>query len=47
MFVTKWGTNGVGDGQLRRPMGLAVSPDGIVYVLAFGDRRIQKFSVGQ
>jgi len=43
-FVTKWGTEGSGDGQLNRPVGVAVAPDGSVYVADTVNNRIQKFT---
>ena len=46
MFVIKWGTAGTGDGQFNWPTGVAVAPDGSVYVADALNNRIQKFSVG-
>ena len=46
MFVTKWGTYGTGDGQFKKPWGVAVAPDGSVYVSDSYNHRIQKFTVG-
>ena len=31
-FITKWGTNGTGDGQFSDPKGIAIDPYGNVYV---------------
>ena len=43
-FLTKWGTNGSGDGQFSNPDGVAVAPDGTVYVGDTNNHRIQYFS---
>jgi Tol biopolymer transport system component/DNA-binding beta-propeller fold protein YncE len=43
-FVTKWGSNGTGDGQFNSPYGITVDSSGNVYVVDFGNNRIQKFS---
>ena len=42
-FITKWGSNGTGDGQFIYPSGLAVGPNDIVYVSDEGRKNIQKF----
>ncbi|HMQ25815.1 MAG TPA: carboxypeptidase regulatory-like domain-containing protein, partial [Acidimicrobiales bacterium] len=39
-----WGTGGSGDGQFNLPIGVAVAPDGTVYVLDSGNRRVQRFN---
>jgi len=44
VFVTKWGTEGSGDGQFTFPSGISVAPDGNVYVAEKWNNRIQKFS---
>ena len=44
VFVSKWGTNGSGDGQFYHPHGVAVAPDGSVYVLDSKNDRVQKFT---
>ena len=46
-FVSKWGTQGTGDGQFKKLRGVAVASDGSVYVVGIDNNRIQKFSVGQ
>ncbi len=43
-FLTTWGTQGTGDGQLGLPVDVAVDAGGNVYVSENGNRRIQKFS---
>ena len=47
MFVIRWGTEGSGDGEFIYPKGIAVAPDGSVYVSDQNNHRIQQFSVGQ
>lgn len=42
-FVTKWGSNGSGNGQFNLPMGVVVDSSGKVYVGEYGNSRIQKF----
>jgi len=41
--VVVWGTEGSEPGQFRDPRGIAVAPDGTVYVADSGNHRIQKF----
>ena len=43
-FVTKWGTEGTGDGQFEGPYGIAVDSSGNVYVTDMTTNCIQKFS---
>ena len=47
VFVSKWDTAGVGDGEFSGPEGVGVDSDGSVYVSDFNNHRIQKLSVGQ
>jgi uncharacterized protein (TIGR03663 family) len=42
--VRTWGSEGSGAGQFLRPRGIAVGPDGSVYVADSGNHRIQKFT---
>ena len=42
-FITKWGSEGSGDGQFKGPSGVAVDSSGNVYVADGGNNRIQKF----
>ena len=43
-FVTKWGSNGSGDGQFNEPIDIAIDRGGYFYVLERGNNRIQKFT---
>jgi len=43
-FVTKWGSQGRGDGQFKKPFGVAVDSSGNVYVADTNNHRIQKFT---
>ena len=44
MYIRKWGTQGSGDGQFIVPYGVDVDPDGNVFVVEFGNARVQKFT---
>lgn len=44
IFVDKWGSIGIGDGQFNRPDGVAVDSVGNVYVTDLWNHRVQKFS---
>jgi uncharacterized protein (TIGR03663 family) len=41
--LTAWGSNGNGEGQFVTPRGVAVAPDGSIYVADAGNHRIQVF----
>ena len=42
-FITKWGSEGTGDGQFDSPHGIALDSSGNVYVVDYYNNRIQKF----
>ncbi|MBF0338104.1 MAG: hypothetical protein HQL05_09755 [Nitrospirae bacterium] len=44
VFVTKWGSQGTGDGQFNRPRGVVTDSAGNVYVADLNNNRIQKFA---
>jgi tripartite motif-containing protein 71 len=44
-FPAHWGSEGSDPGQFKRPNGIAVAPDGTVYVVDQGNDRIQAFCV--
>lgn len=44
IFKGMWGSKGSGDSQFSLPYGIAVDSDGNVYVVDFGNSRIQKFT---
>ena len=43
-FVTKWGSQGTGDGEFTSPLGIAVDHSGFVYVADRDTHSIQKFT---
>lgn len=43
-FLFKWGSSGSGTGQFISPIGVTVDFSGNVYVVDFGNNRIQKFT---
>ena len=38
-YVTQWGSAGTGDGQFETPYGVAVAPNGTIYVSDRGNHR--------
>jgi DNA-binding beta-propeller fold protein YncE len=44
-FPGRWGNKGGGPGQFKNPDGVAVAPDGSVYVVDADNNRIQAFCV--
>jgi DNA-binding beta-propeller fold protein YncE len=42
-FLYTWGTKGSGNGQFNDPKGIAVDPQGYIYVADTANHRIQKF----
>ena len=42
-FLCKFGAQGSGFGQMDRPSGIAVTPDGLIVVVDFGNNRILIF----
>jgi hypothetical protein len=43
-FLLKWGSQGTGDGQFKRPNGVAVDGSNNIYVVETNNYRIQKFT---
>src|SRR5947199_426896 len=43
-YITQWGESGSGPGQLLYPRGIAVGPNGNVYVTDHGNNRVQVFT---
>jgi streptogramin lyase len=44
VLVNRWGSPGSLDGQFNGDIGIAVGPDGSVYVTEIGNNRVQKFT---
>jgi len=45
VYLSKWGSQGSGDGQFNSPQGVAVDATGNVYVADSGNHSIQKFGL--
>jgi DNA-binding beta-propeller fold protein YncE len=43
-FISDWGKYGVDDGQFKYPSDIAVGPDGSIYIVDAGNKRVQKFN---
>ena len=43
-FIREFGTEGDGEGEFSRPTGIAVAPDGLIYVADYDQDRIQRFT---
>ena len=43
VFMKKFGTNGPGPGELDRPCGVAMTTDGLIAVVDFGNTRVSLF----
>ena len=43
-FITKWGSEGSGDGQFNTPLDVAVDSSDNVYVAEWDNHRVQKFA---
>lgn len=46
-YITNFGTNGPGPGQLEIPRGIAINHDGSVIVADLGNRRVQIFGASR
>jgi DNA-binding beta-propeller fold protein YncE len=44
-FITKWGSEGTGEGQFNIPEGIDIDSSGNVYVADTHNSRIQKFAI--
>ena len=43
-FITRWGSNGTGDGQFNTPHGVAIDPQNNVFVTDMDNSRVQEFN---
>ncbi len=43
VFLKKFGKKGTGKGELDRPSGICISPEGYLIVVDFGNDRVQVF----
>jgi tripartite motif-containing protein 71 len=44
-FLTKWGQYGEGNGQFSIPLGIAINPNGSIYVADYLNSRVQEFEI--
>ncbi len=42
-FVLTWGQKGIGPGELRSPIGIAINRNDVIFIAEFNNSRVQKF----
>jgi tripartite motif-containing protein 71 len=42
-FIAQWGTQGLAEGQMAAPAGIAVSSRGVVFIVEMDNNRLQAF----